>query len=281
MLRIRLHHLILAFLLHAGGVIGFWWGNVAIPKDVPARPAAGTLVLQPLPQRLVMPPLVSPPDPALERTEAPAVTTPTSYAAEPLAAEAHVPQLPPHPALSPVGGEDKGEGAGAASTAPGGNPSEPPTAPELPSYASYVEHVLRPAIGDPSLNGLRAPRYLARALGDELIRDLVQRGYGRIVAHVGLDFFLVEEVDGHPGLRRIAELPGYAGRGLPLRSALTESIVRALRREYGFPEHDMLVVFIPSAAFDRLILAKQVLAAQQLHSSLTEIDTTEGRLVRS
>jgi hypothetical protein len=40
-------------------------------------------------------------------------------------------------------------------------------------------------------------------------------------------------------------------------------------------------IFSASAALDRLILAKQVLAAQQLHRSLLEIDITEGRLVRS
>jgi hypothetical protein len=67
---------------------------------------------------------------------------------------------------------------------------------------------------------------------DDLIRELVQRGHGRIVAHVSTTFFLVEEMDGRIGLRRIAELPGSPGVVCP--SAQT-----CRSRQYGLGAGNM------------------------------------------
>ena len=80
--------------------------------------------------------------------------------------------------------------------------------------------------------------------------------------------------------RRIAALPGYAQRALRLRSTLSQALAQRLHQEYGFGIDDIAVLVVPSVALDRLILAKQLLAAQQLGTALAEIQVTEGYLRR-
>lgn len=104
-------------------------------------------------------------------------------------------------------------------------------------------------------------------------------GHGRLVVKARVDFFLLETRERGMGFRRIAELPGYARRALLLRSGFSRAVAHAIRREYGFTEGDVAVLLVPSAALDWIILARQILAAEQLRTSLTEVQLTEGHLI--
>jgi len=109
---------------------------------------------------------------------------------------------------------------------------------------------------------------------------MLQGGYARLVVKAREEFFLVEDKGGVPSFRRIAEIPGYAQRALLLRSPFSHSVVQAICREYGYIAGDLSTLLFPSAPLDRLILAKQVMAARQLNTPLTAVLATEGRLVQ-
>jgi len=109
----------------------------------------------------------------------------------------------------------------------------------------------------------------------------VRVGHARLVVHVHhAAFFVPEEAEGQTTWRRIAALPGYAQRALRLHSAFSLALAQRLHHELGFGIDDIAVLVVPSIALDRLILAKQLLAAQQLGTPLAEIRVTEGSLRR-
>jgi hypothetical protein len=147
-------------------------------------------------------------------------------------------------------------------------------------HERYRQDVLAPALGEATHDGLQAPTYVVRSLSDTLVYELLRGGHARLVVQAGAAFFLGEETDGVQRFQRIAELPGYARRALLLRSAFSQAIAQTIRREPGYAEAAITVLCVPSAALDRLILAKQTLAARQLNTSLAEVRLTEGRLVR-
>jgi len=127
---------------------------------------------------------------------------------------------------------------------------------------------------------VRAPAYVVQGLDDVLVQDMVRVGHARLVVQAHAGFFVCEETEGCMAWHRIAALPGYAQRALRLRSALSQALAQRLHHEFGFGIDDITVLVVPSVALDRLILAKQLLAAQQLGTPLAEIRMMEGSLHR-
>jgi len=109
---------------------------------------------------------------------------------------------------------------------------------------------------------------------------MVRVGHARLVVQAPAGFFVCEEAEGRMTWRRVAALPGYAQRALRLRSPLSLALAQRLHHEFGFGIDAITVLVVPSVALDRLILAKQVLAAQQLGTPLAEIRVMEGALRR-
>lgn len=244
MLHVRLHHGVIAVLLHVG-LLALCWGSKAVmPRRIALPSPAAAMTGPPLPQRLVATPPVWPGEAQTVEADTAEQITPIDYAA----------------------GAPRGDSPGKAG--------------ESPDYGQYLQEVLTPALGSPSLEGVRAPAYVVQGLDDALVQDMVRAGHACLVLQVHTDFFVPAEADGHTRWRRIAALPGYAQRALRLRSALSLTLAQRLHREHGFGIDDIAVLVIPSVALDRLILAKQLLAAQQLGTPLAEIQVTEGYLRR-
>jgi hypothetical protein len=269
MLRVRLRHVVLAVLLHVGVLVTWWWGTSAPDARQPAaaQPPAAAPGGQPLPQHLVASPPAAPPAAEAEAGKPAATSVPIAYAGSPASQPRGTPDLPQREAgeeqpVSPVGKI-------AGSAAPVGSIG----------YTTYVQEVLTPALGDAPLQGMQAPRYTVRLLSDGLIREMVQGGYARLVVKAREEFFLVEPSEGTLRFQRIAELPGYAQRALPLRTAFGQRVVQAIGSEYGYAAGAVTVLFMPSAPMDRLILTKQELAARQLNIPLAALVVTEGRIV--
>jgi len=267
-LQVRSSHIVIVFLLHTAVFALFWWGKMMVSNDT-THPdeEAERIAGEPLPQRLVIPPI--PPsgsDPgALSEPE---TFPPLSYAGDTELRPHSSPADPP-----PEPGKDL------PALSPEKRPGQPSSA-ETTNYENYLKDVLAPALGSPSLSGVRAPIYVVRGLSYQLVQDLLQTGHARIVAKGGEEFFAVKETGGSIEFRRIEKLPaGYAQRGLPIYSDFSQAITHALHREYGYEEKSIMVLLLPSQALDLLILAKQFLAARQISVPLTEIRLTEGRLV--
>lgn len=268
MLGIRPCHIVMAVLLHVGILALLWGGKGMAPREAARREDAGVMAGRPLPQRLVVVPRAASSEGDPEGRGQPETTVPVEYAASPQV------QTQSAPALRPLG-----QGEADVASRPE-EPAGPASTGETSKYTTYLQEVLAPALGAASLHGLEAPSYAVRGLSDGLVTEMMQGGHGRVVVKARSAFFVLEGTDGRVGFRRIAELPGYARRVLLLRSAFSQAITRAICREYGFSEGDIAVLMVPSAALDRLVLAKQVLAAEQLNTSLKAVRVTEGRLVR-
>lgn len=158
------------------------------------------------------------------------------------------------------------------------NSTPPPVPPQLDAPLTQPAP---PALGQPSTTGVQAPRYTVRGLSDVVVREMVSAGQAQTVVRARTEFYVAETPDDRLAFRRITALPaGYAGRGLPLSTPFSQTIQRALRREYGYAAADLVVLLLPSVALDHEILAAQKAVAQQLEIALEEIQETTGRLVR-
>ena len=270
MWHVRLRHVFLAVLLHVGVLATWWWGASAPDARQPAaaQPLAAAPGGQPLPQHLVASPPATPPAAAAEAGNPAATSAPIAYAGSPVSQPSGTPDLPQSDAGEATALSAGGKTAG--STAPVGGMA----------YATYVREVLTPALGDAPLQGIQAPRYTVRPLSDGLVREMMQGGYARLVVKAREEFFLVEPSEGTLRFQPIAELPGYAQRALPLRTAFGQRVVQAIGSAYGYPAGAVTVLFLPSAPMDRLILTKQALAARQLNLPLADLVVTEGRIVQ-
>ena len=268
MLHVRLHHGVIAVLLHMG-ILALCWGSKAVTPNHPGLPSpAGAVTGPPLPQRLVVTPPALPGEEQAAEGEASERLVPIDYAAGAPQREPTAPDLS-HPAQArDVSTLVPDEGGGQHSPA------------ESPDYDQYLQEVLAPALGSPSLDGVRAPAYVVQGLDDGLVQDMVRVGHARLVVQAHAGFFVCEEAEGRMTWHRIAALPGYAQRALRLRSTLSQALAQRLHHEFGFGIDDITVLVVPSVALDRLILAKQLLAAQQLGTPLTEIRVIEGSLRR-
>jgi hypothetical protein len=268
MLHVRLHHGVIAVLLHVG-VLALCWGSKAVTSHTTGLLApAGVVTAPPLPQRLVVTlPALPGAEPSGEG-DGPERMTPIDYAAAAPQQEPAVPDL-----------SQPAQATDAAPAAPDAAAGRHSLA-ERPDYDQYLQEVLAPALESPSLTGVRAPAYVVQGLDDGLVQDMVRTGHARLVVQASTDFFVYEEAEGHTTWRRITALPGYAQRALRLRSTLSLALAQRIHHELGFRIENIAVLVVPSVAFDRLILAKQLLAAQQLGTPLAEIRVTEGYLRR-
>lgn len=268
MLQVRLHHGVIAVLLHVGLLV-LCWGSRAVPPNHPEPPSpASPEAAAPLPQRLVVTPPTMP-------GEAPDAEGEASERLAPLDYAAGAPQ--PEPTASDL--EPLAQASDTALVLPAASADQRGRT-ESADYAQYQQEILAPALGSSSLAGVRAPAYVVQGLDEGLVQEMMRAGHARLVIQVHADFFVCEETEGRLTWRRIAALPGYARRALRLPATLSLTLAQRVHQELGLGLDDIAVLVFPSVALDRLILAKQVLAAQQLGTPLTEIQVTEGYLRR-